>query len=275
MTELTHLDRYLVPGLQRGLLLLAQFTRATPQLTGAELSRRLKLPRASVFRILQTLEYMGFVERQSDNANYKLSIGVLRLGFEYLASMELTEHGRPVLESLSAATGLSSHLVVRDGTEVVFVAKALGRASLFNSVQVGTRLPAHATVLGRILLADLSLPELKTLYADRQLEAFTPQTPTTSDQLWQRMEQDQARGYGISQSGFESGISSIAAPVFDGNNKLVAAVSVTIPASQIEAQQREELATQVMAAAARLSQGSSFVAPSTPKGAQQLNKAFS
>ncbi len=275
MTEFARLDRYLVPGLQRGLQLLAQFTRATPQLTGAELSRRLKLPRASVFRILQTLEYMGFVERQSDNAHYKLSIGVLRLGFEYLASMELTEHGRPVLESLSSATGLSSHLVVRDGTEVVFIAKALGRASLFNSVQVGARLPAHATVLGRILLADLSLPELKNLYAGQQFAAFTPQTPTTLDQLWQRMEQDRARGYGISQSGFESGISSIAAPVFDGCNKLVAAVSVTIPASQIEAQQRDELTAQVMAAAARLSQGSSPTASVKYKVASQLNKAFS
>ncbi|MGA8514960.1 MAG: IclR family transcriptional regulator [Burkholderiaceae bacterium] len=274
MTEFARLDRYLVPGLQRGLQLLAQFTRATPQLTGAELSRRLKLPRASVFRILQTLEYMGFVERQSDNAHYKLSIGVLRLGFEYLASMELTEHGRPVLESLSSATGLSSHLVVRDGTEVVFIAKALGRASLFNSVQVGARLPAHATVLGRILLADLSLPELKNLYAGQQFAAFTPQTPTTLDQLWQRMEQDRARGYGISQSGFESGISSIAAPVFDGCNKLVAAVSVTIPASQIEAQQRDELTAQVMAAAARLSQGSSPTASVKSKVASQLNKAF-
>jgi DNA-binding IclR family transcriptional regulator len=274
MTELAHPDRYLVPGLQRGLLLLAQFTRATPQLTGAELSRRLKLPRASVFRILQTLEYMGFVERQSDNAHYQLSIGVLRLGFEYLASMELTEHGRPVLEALSAATGLSSHLVVRDVTEVVFIAKALGRASLFNSIQVGARLPAHATVLGRILLSDLSLTELKALYAGRPFAAFSPQTPTTLDQLWQQMEQDQARGYGISQSGFETGISSIAAPIFDGNNKLIAAVSVTIPASQIDAQQCEELAAHVMAAATRLSQGSSPVASATPRFAPQLNKAF-
>jgi DNA-binding IclR family transcriptional regulator len=275
MADTLPIERYLVPGLQRGLQLLAQFTRATPQLTGAELSRRMALPRASVFRILQTLEYMGFVERQSDNAHYRLSIGVLRLGFEYLASMELTEQGRPVLEALSAATGLSSHLVVRDGTEVVFVAKALGRASLFNSVQVGARLPAHATVLGRILLAKLSLSELVALYAGQSLVAFTPQTPTTLARLKQLAEQDLERGYGISESGFESGISSIAAPVFDGGNTIVAAVSVTIPASKIDAAQREEWIAQVLAATGKLSQGRHLAASATSKVAPQLGKAFS
>lgn len=274
MTEPLPTDRYIVPGLQRGLQLLAQFTRATPQLTGAELSRRLALPRASVFRILQTLEIMGFVERQSDNAHYKLSIGVLRLGFEFLASMELTEHGRPVLDALSAATGLSSHLVVRDGTEVVFIAKALGRASLFNSVQVGARLPAHATVLGRILLADLSLPELGALYAGQPLAVFTPQTPGTVARLKQLSEQDLVRGYGVSESGFESGISSIAAPVFDGGNRIVAAVSVTIPASQIEAAQRETLVAQVLAATHKLSQGRNPAAAAATQAAGPLSKAF-
>jgi DNA-binding IclR family transcriptional regulator len=274
MTDTLPIDRYLVPGLQRGLQLLAQFTRTTPQLTGAELSRRMALPRASVFRILQTLEYMGFVERQSDNAHYRLSIGVLRLGFEYLASMELTEQGRPVLEALSAATGLSSHLVVRDGTEVVFIAKALGRASLFNSVQVGARLPAHATVLGRILLSGLSLPELSALYTGQTLAEFTPQTPTSLARLRQLAEQDLVRGYGISESGFESGISSIAAPVFDGGNSIVAAISVTIPANQIETAHRDEWVAQVLAAAAKLSQGGRLAASATPKAAPHLSKAF-
>ena len=121
MTDLAPPERYVVPGLQRGLQVLAQFTHTTRELTGAELSRRMGLPRASVFRLLQTLEQMGFVERVGDSGSYKLGLAVLRLGFEFLASMELTEHGRPVLDDLCINTGLSSHLVVRDGSEVVFV----------------------------------------------------------------------------------------------------------------------------------------------------------
>ena len=87
-------DRYHVPALARGLQLLTQFNREQRELSGAELSRMLGLPRASVFRMLCTLEQSGFLERCADGVNYKLGLGVLRLGFELLASMELTELGR-------------------------------------------------------------------------------------------------------------------------------------------------------------------------------------
>ena len=257
----TPTDRYVVPGLQRGLQLMAQFSRETPELSGADLSRRLDLPRASVFRLLQTLEHMGFIERVGDSANYKLGIAVLRLGFEYLASLELTELGRPVLESLTAATGLSAHLVVRDAREVVFVAKAMGRASLFNSIQVGARLPAHATVLGRVLLGELTLPDLRELYAGQTLQAFTSQTPTTLARLKQMVDDDKLRGYGISQGGYETGISTIAAPVFDDRHRVTAAVSVTVPANQVNADQLDELVAQVRAGAARLSHRISHLPP--------------
>ena len=263
-------DKYQVPALQRGMQLLGQFSRDERELTGAELSRRLDLPRASVFRLLQTLEQLGFVERVGDSTSYKLGIAVLRLGFEYLASMELTEHGRPIIDALCGATGLSAHLVVRDGREVVFVAKSAGRSFMFNSIQVGARLPAHATVLGRILLAGLSLAELDQLYAGVELQAFTPQTPTTLAALKNAIDADAQRGYGISQGGFESGISTIAAPVFDDRHKVTAAVSVTVPAQRVEPQLLEDYVTQVCLAATHLSQRISHMPPVAPQQRQPI-----
>ena len=274
MSELTSTERYVVPGLQRGLQVLAQFTNTTRELTGAELSRRMGLPRASVFRLLQTLEQMGFVERVGDSGSYKLGLAVLRLGFEYLASMELTEHGRPVLDDLCINTGLSSHLVVRDGSEVVFVVKAAGRTSLYNAIQVGARLPAHATVLGRVLLADLSMADLRELYPQPQLEAFTSQTPTTLIQLKQLVDQDRQRGYGISQGGYEVGISTIAAPVFDDRDKVVAAVSVTVTGNRVQADKVESLVAHVRAAAAKLSQRIHHLPLIAAKPSPQLEKMF-
>jgi len=268
MTEPHNDDRYQVPALQRGLQLLAQFTRDQRELTGAELSRRLGLPRASVFRLLQTLEQTGFVERVGDSANYKLGIAVLRLGFEYLASMELTEHGRPILDELCAATGLSAHLAVRDGREVVVVAKSAARSAMFNSIQVGARLPAHATALGRVLLAGLSLDELGALYAGVPLDAYSTHTPTSLAALKQLIDADALRGYTISQGGYESGISTVAAPVFDEHARVAAVVNVTISANRIEPQRIDELAALVRHAAARLSQRLNH-APSTPERPQQ------
>jgi DNA-binding IclR family transcriptional regulator len=245
-------DRYTVPALQRGLDLLGQFSRHTPELTGADLARQLDLPRASVFRILHTLEKAGFVERVGEGNSYKLSIGVLRLGFEYMASMELTEHGRSVIEALRDVTGYSAHLVVRDRREVVFVVKAAGRSALFHSIQVGARLPAYATVLGRQLLANLDMGALAELYPETPLPAHTPKTPTTLKQLKALIDIDRANGYGISEGGFETGISTIAAPVLNDAHEVVAAVSITVPAQHLAASQTDVLVPQVKAAAAQL-----------------------
>ena len=273
MTDDTSNDRYQVPALQRGMQLLGQFTRDERELTGAELSRRLGVPRASVFRLLQTLEQMGFVERVGESAHYKLGIAVLRLGFEYLASMELTEHGRPILDDLSAATGLSAHLAVRDGREVVVVAKSAGRSVQFNSIQVGARLPAHATVLGRVLLGGQTLDELGRLYAGVTLVAASPHTPTTLAALKQMVDADALRGHGISQGGYDAGISTVAAPVFDEHHRVVAVVNVTVSANRIDPASTETLVAQVCQAAARLSERLNHSPRAAARPQPQLKKS--
>ena len=247
-------ERYTVPALLRGLELLGCFSRQTPTLSGAALARQLDVPRASVFRMLHTLEQAGFVERVGDSSQYRLGLGVLRLGFEYLASMELTEHGRPVIEKLRDQTGYSAHLVVRDGREVVFVAKAAGRSAMFQSIQVGARLPAHATVLGRLLLADLSLADLSALYPEAALPVYTARTPDTVAALKTLISADRTAGYGISQGGFETGISTLAAPVYNDQAAVVAVVSITVPAQQLSDAQVVQLLPLVRAAAAQLTQ---------------------
>lgn len=247
-------ERYTVPALQRGLQLLMQFNRMDRELSGAELSRRLGLPRASVFRMLFTLEQGGFVERVGDSGNYKLGLSLLRLGFEYLASMELTEHGRPVIEGLRDRCGYSTHLVVRDLREVVFIAKAAGHNASFHSIQVGARLPAHATVLGRILLANLDLQALRQLYPETPLPSYTSRTPTTLEQLMELIEQHRADGYGVSQGGFETGISTIGAPILNDRGAVVAALSITVAAQRVNDTELPGLVQLVQEAASQLTQ---------------------
>ncbi|MEY3216803.1 MAG: hypothetical protein RLZZ280_1180 [Pseudomonadota bacterium] len=255
MTEkMSNDDRYTVPGLARGLQLLMQFNRDERELSGAELSRRMGLPRASVFRMLFTLEQSGFLERCPDGVSYKLGLAVLRLGFELLASMELTEVGRPVLEDLRDRSGFSAHLVVRDAREVVFIAKVAGSNAMFHSIQVGARLPAHATVLGRILLGDTDMKELAALYPDPALPAYTPKTPTHLQDLKALIDQDRARGYGVSMGGYETGISTIAAPVFNEQGRVAAAISISVPSQRIEDTALMPLVDMVKVAAAQMTE---------------------
>jgi DNA-binding MarR family transcriptional regulator len=106
MPEEESQDKYSVPGLERGLRLLCEFSRQDKTLSAPELARRLDIPRSTVFRLLATLERMGFVERADGGRDYRLGMSVLRLGFEYLASLELTEIGRPLLDRLRDETVL-------------------------------------------------------------------------------------------------------------------------------------------------------------------------
>ena len=244
-------DKYIVPGLERGLLLLCEFSRRNRTLTAPELARRLALPRSTIFRLLTTLETMGFVTRSGNE--YRLGMSVLRLGFEYLASLELTELGQPLLARLCDRVNYPSNLVVRDGRSIVYVAKVSPPSVFSNAVNVGTRLPAHATVLGRILLEDLSLAELRELYPEEHLEQLSPCTPKTVMALFDLVQADRQRGFVSGEGFFESAISTVAAPVRDQSGGIVAALGVTIPTAQIGHVNFEELLNQVRRSADELS----------------------
>jgi DNA-binding IclR family transcriptional regulator len=139
---------------------------------------------------------------------------------------------------------------------------------MFHSIQVGARLPAHATVLGRLLLSDLDINALRHLYPEEPLPAYTVRTPTTLAQLKGLIDEDRTRGYAVSQGGFETGISTIAAPVFNDRNEVVACVSITVPAQRVQEGELDALINQVREAAAELTERISH----TPHRGQWLNK---
>lgn len=246
-------DRYNVPALERGLRILSEFSRDNRTLSAPELARRFKLPRSTVFRLLTTLENLGFIERTNGGREYGLGVAVLRMGFEYLASLSLNELGLPLLDRLSGEVRYPCNLVVRDGRSIVYVAKVSPPSHFVSSVNVGTRLPAHATVLGRVLLGDLSLPELRDLYPEGHLQASSKKTPGTVTELFDLVQADRERGWVMGEGFFESNISTIAAPVRDHTERVVAALGMTVTSSRIDEDRSEELIRLVRAAADELS----------------------
>lgn len=244
--------KYNVPGLERGLKILQLFDRNNRVLTGAEVSRALKIPRTTAFRLAQTLERLGFLEREGDG--FRIGPAVMRLGFEYIASLEITELARPVLERLRDESGFSTQLVIRDGRDVVVVLRAASQSMFASNVSVGTRFPAHATILGRALLCEHTDEQLAALFPERALPAYSQNTPKTVAELKGLLKEDRARGYVTSEGFFERGISAIAAPVRDQSARIVAAVSITAQRPTLEPKDlRERLIRQVRDAAAELS----------------------
>ena len=156
---------------------------------------------------------MGFLEKLENGSEYRLSVGVLSLGFEFIASLEVTDLARPLLEKLRDETGYSVHLAIRDGGDVIFVFKARAETAFTSSINIGTRLPAHGTVLGRVILADLSDQELDEVYSQPTLPK---DFPSNTSKLG-RSEGSSAPGpktrLRAQRLFLETGIASVAAPV--------------------------------------------------------------
>lgn len=219
-------DPYIVPALRHGLEILKLFAKEKSALGAPEIARELSLPRASAFRLLHTLEGMNFLVADSDR-KFRLGPAVLGLGFGYLASDDLIDIAQPVLKQLRDKTGLSSHMAILDGSEVVYVIRHAARSTISSSVRVGTRFPVHATVMGRMLVCDFTYAQLRSMFPEDRLQVYTPLTPSTIGELAFLLRDDKARGYAVSQSFFEKGVSTVAAPVRDGFGQVVASINVT------------------------------------------------
>ena len=255
-------DRYTVPALERGLQLLGLFDRSTRTLTPPEIARRLNLPRSTVFRILNTLEALGFVERTDGGRAVRLGLAVLRLGFEYLASLELTQLGTQLLQRLCDQTGYPSNLVVRDGRSIVYVAKVAPPRPFSSTVSVGTRLPAHATVFGHVLLSDLDQAALRALYPEDSLQTYTASTPASVAELQRMTQAVRERGHVVGRGFFEAHIATVGAPVRDAAGHVVAALGITVPSDLLDEPAADLLLERVCAAAAELSSLLDHQAPS-------------
>ncbi|WP_459574583.1 IclR family transcriptional regulator [Cupriavidus sp. 8B] len=241
------------PSLERGLRLLMELVRHRAPMTAPEISRRLSLSRIAVFRLLATLEATGFVERAGAGRGYRAGVGVLRLGFGQLASMDLTELGSPLLKRLSDEVGYPCHLAVRDGPWIVYVAKADPNSWLFGNVAVGTSLPAYATMPGRVLLGELSLSQLRSLYPETELRARAGQASQTVMDLFEEVRRDYQRGYVMHENGFEVDVAAVAVPVRDALGTIVAALGVIVKPTCPNGEEMERLTAKMREAAADLS----------------------
>lgn len=222
-------ERYIVPGLLRGLAILEGFDRERQEQSIAEMARGNGMSRATAFRIVYTLEAAGYLERVGNGRSYRLGTKILDLGYSLLAGRELVDIATPLLERLRDETRCSTHLVVREGTDIVYVARCNGSTRLVSGITVGTRLPAHATVTGRTMLAQMSIAEVVRLYESREFQRYTSSTVSSLGELVGQLEEDRCRSSLVSWGYFEPNIASVAAPVRNRAGIAEAAINATCP----------------------------------------------
>lgn len=220
-----------IQALERGLSVIGVFSREHPSLTLSDVARLTGMTRATARRILLTLERLGHV--RSDGRHFRLTPRVLTLGWAYLSSLDFTELAQPLMEDLVVQTGESCSMATLDLPDIVYVARVPTRRIMSITISVGTRLPAHATSMGRVLLADLPEGELTAFVEQDRLDAFTPQTIVDPTRLARVLAEVREQGWALVDQELEVGLRSVAAPVRRADGRVVAALNVSAAASRI------------------------------------------
>lgn len=228
-----------VQSLARGLAVIRAFDAEHPELTLSEVARGAGITRAAAGRFLRTLEELGYVRASTVSANgsgvgrtFALTPRVLELGFSYLSALSIPEIVQPHLELLSREVDESVSAAVLDGEEIVYIARVPTRRIMSVRITIGTRFPAFATSMGRVLLAGMPTAERDTLFAASALPALTDRTVTSPDALRDELARVGEQGWALVDGELEPGLRSVAVPLHDRRGDVVAAVNVSTSATR-------------------------------------------
>ncbi len=241
-------DPNFMTSLARGLVVIRAFTERQPRLSIAEVARIAGLPRAAARRCLHTLQRLGYAG--SDGRNFFLKPKILSLGYAFLSSTPLSASLQPFLERVSETLHESSSAGVLDETDIVYIARAQTRRIMSVGLSVGSRLPAHCTSMGRVLLANLPPDELEGLLSRAPLRAMTERTVTDPAALLQVLAQVRQRGFALVDQELEIGLRSLSVPVVSAGGQVVAAMNVSAQAQRVQRREMESRFLPVLQAAA-------------------------
>lgn len=249
-----------VQSLERGLAVIRAFDADHPELTLSEVARITGITRAAARRFLHTLVELGYV--RNTGRLFALRPRILELGYAYLSSHGLPEVAAPHLEALVATVHESSSVSVLDGDEVVYIARVPTRRIMTVVISVGTRFPAYATSMGRVLLAGQSDEWLDGYLVSARLAPLTPRTITDTARLRSELTRIRQQGWALVDEELEEGLRSIAAPLHDLDGKVIAAINLSAPTRRGSPETlRDELLPHLLAAARHIEEDLRAVAP--------------
>jgi IclR family pca regulon transcriptional regulator len=217
--------------LERGLAVLQVFSKEHPRLTLSEVAKMAGITRATARRILLTLETLGYV--RADGRLFSLTPRVLSLGFGYLSSLNLWEIAQPYMEELVEQTHESCSAATLDLPDVVYVARVPTRRIMTIALGIGSRLPAHATSMGRVLLADLPSAELEAFLASGPFDHCTERTAAEPEDLRKALQRVREQGWALVDQELEMGLRSVAAPIRGADGRAVAALNIAAAAPRV------------------------------------------
>ena len=231
---------------------MRSFDREHPTQTISEVAERTGLTRAAARRFLLTLQELGYIH--STDGLFRLSLRVLDLGYTVLSTIGLSDIAQSIMEDVAAKLHESCSISVLDGTDIVYVARVPTKRIMTVNLAVGSRLPAYATSMGRVLLAHLAPKALDEFFERTQMVRLTERTVCDERTLRQILLQVRQRGWALVDQEVEEGVRSVAAPIRDRTGRVIAAINASAHATRAPVRKlRESFVPVLLDAASRIS----------------------
>ncbi len=225
-------SNYIIQSVAHALDVLEEFKGDAIELGVTELSKKLKLHKNNIFRLLATLEARGYIEQNKSTENYRLGLKSLELGQTFIRQMGLLRQARPTLEELAARANETSYLAIMRSQDVIYLDVVEANQTVRVASRVGLRLPPFCTAVGKVLIASDSEEELRKKLPEH-LEKRTDKTITDSKALIEHLKKVHKQGFALDDEEYEEGVRCIAAPVRDYTGNVVAAISISGPAMRM------------------------------------------
>jgi IclR family KDG regulon transcriptional repressor len=223
-----------IQSVNRALSLVCLFTRGSPLLGITEISKLLGLPKPTVHGLVRTLVKQGFLQQDPQTKKYRLGLKIYELGIVLAGSLEINQKGAGPAYQLATQTGLVSRIAIWDLDSALLTVNIEPRSHLFFVHQIGPRIPAYCSAIGKALLAFLDAPDFQG-YLDRvKLKPLTAKTITRKKDFLKEIEDTRRRGYSVDREENLLGLACIGTPIFGFGGRLEGSISLSGDAKDID-----------------------------------------
>ncbi len=223
----------LVKSVVRTMKIMELLAESSRPLGVTEISRRADLHKSTVYRLLETMQYLGYISQKPDSGKYSTGLKLFEVGSMVINDLDLRERAKPYLQELMEETGETVHLGILDKREIVYIDKVESFKTIRMHSKIGRRVLPHSTALGKVILAFSPIKILDDIIMSNGLPEKTDKTITEESKFRHELQKIKEQGYGIDEQENEKGIRCIAGPIFDHTGKIIAAFSISGPASRV------------------------------------------
>lgn len=242
-----------IQSLERAFSIVEEIARHRAGINLADLSKAVGLHNSTTFHLVKTMAQLGYVTQMKDSKRYRIGSRLFTLAAGALEENSYLALATPVLESLTGDTGEAAHFAIRSGRDVAVIARTAGSGLLQMVVSVGATRPAHATALGKVLLAPLNDAQIRQLLGSEPLRRFTPNTIVDRTALLKEIEEVRRKGLAYDDGEFDAEVRCAAVPVYDFAGRVAGAIGISGPVWRLSLQALQAKAQQVREAAKTLS----------------------